>query len=54
MTEFAPGLHAAIGKEVDVSAYDCITGRWSRCFIPDVIAGAEVRIDLESITSGNP
>lgn len=42
MTEFAPGLHAAIGKEVDVSAYDRFTGRWSRLFIPDVIAAAEI------------
>ena len=42
MTEFAPGLHAAIGKDVDVSAYDRFTGRWSRLFVPDVIAAAEV------------
>ena len=42
MTEFAPGLHAAIGKEVDVSAYDRFTGRWSRLFVPDVIAAAEI------------
>ena len=42
MTEFAPGLHAAIGKDVDVSAYDRFTGRWSRLFIPDVIAAAEI------------
>ena len=42
MTEFAPGLHAAIGKDVDVSAYDRFTGRWSRLFVPDVIAAAQV------------
>jgi hypothetical protein len=42
MTEFAPGLHAAIGKEVDVSAYDRFTGRWSRLFVPDGIAAAEI------------
>jgi ubiquinone/menaquinone biosynthesis C-methylase UbiE/uncharacterized protein YbaR (Trm112 family) len=42
MTEFAPGLHAATGKEVDVSAYDRFTGRWSRLFVPDVIAAAEI------------
>ena len=42
MTEFAPGLHAAIGKDVDVSAYDRFTGRWSRLFVPDVIAAAEI------------
>jgi ubiquinone/menaquinone biosynthesis C-methylase UbiE/uncharacterized protein YbaR (Trm112 family) len=42
MTEFAPGLHAAIGKEVDASAYDRFTGRWSRLFVPDVIGAAEI------------
>ena len=42
MTEFAPGLHAAIGKDVDVSAYDRFTGRWSRLFVPDVIAAADI------------
>ena len=42
MTEFAPGLHAAVGKEVDVSAYDRFTGRWSRLFVPDTIAAAEI------------
>jgi len=42
VTKFAPGLHAAIGKEVDVAAYDRFTGRWSRLFIPDVLAAAEV------------
>ena len=42
MAEFAPGLHAAIGKDVDVSAYDRFTGRWSRLFVPDVIAAAEI------------
>jgi ubiquinone/menaquinone biosynthesis C-methylase UbiE/uncharacterized protein YbaR (Trm112 family) len=43
MPEFAPGLHAAIGKDVDVSAYDRFTGRWSRLFVPDVIAAAGIR-----------
>jgi len=43
MTEFAPGLHAAIGKDVDVAAYDRFTGRWSRLFVPDVIAAAEIQ-----------
>jgi len=42
MTEFAPGLHAALGKDVDISAYDRFAGRWSRLFIPDVIAAAEI------------
>src|SRR6476659_9074485 len=42
VAEFAPGLHAAIGKDVDVSAYDRFTGRWSRLFVPDVIAAADV------------
>jgi len=42
MAEFAPGLHAAIGKDVDVSAFDRFTGRWSRLFVPDVIAAAGI------------
>jgi ubiquinone/menaquinone biosynthesis C-methylase UbiE len=42
MTEFAPGLHAATGQNVDVSAYDRFVGRWSRLFVPAVIAAAEI------------
>ena len=43
MTEFAPGLHARAGVEVDASAYERFTGRWSRLFVSSVIAAAGVR-----------
>jgi len=39
---FGPGLHAAIGRRVDRSAYDRYVGRWSRLFVPAVLAAAEV------------
>jgi ubiquinone/menaquinone biosynthesis C-methylase UbiE len=39
---FGAGFHAAPGKAVDASAYDCWTGRWSRLFIPAVLAAAAV------------
>jgi ubiquinone/menaquinone biosynthesis C-methylase UbiE/uncharacterized protein YbaR (Trm112 family) len=42
MTDFGPGLHAAPGRAVDVAAYDRYLGRWSRLFVPDVIAGATI------------
>jgi len=45
VTEFAPGLHARAGVEVDTSAYERFTGRWSRLFVPSVIAAAGVRSD---------
>ena len=41
-TGFAAGFHAAPGKAVDASAYDGWTGRWSRLFIPAVLAAAAV------------
>src|SRR5215475_7585888 len=43
VTEFAPGLHARAGVKVDTSAYERFTGRWSRLFVPSVIAAAGVR-----------
>jgi ubiquinone/menaquinone biosynthesis C-methylase UbiE len=43
VTEFAPGLHARAGEAVDSSAYDRYVGRWSRLFVPRVIAAAQVR-----------
>jgi len=43
VTEFAPGLHARAGVEVDASAYERFTGRWSRLFVSSVIAAAGVR-----------
>src|SRR5215475_13238660 len=39
---FGAGFHAAPGKTVDASAYDRWTGRWSRLFIPAVLAAAAV------------
>jgi ubiquinone/menaquinone biosynthesis C-methylase UbiE len=39
---FGPGLHAAVGRRVDRSAYDRYIGRWSRLFVPAVLAAAEV------------
>jgi len=41
-TDFAPGLHIAAGRAADVDAYDRWTGRWSRLFVPSVLAAAEV------------
>jgi hypothetical protein len=39
---FGAGLHATIGRAVDPSAYDRYLGRWSRLFVPAVLAAAEV------------
>lgn len=39
---FGPGLHTAVGRRVDRSAYDRYIGRWSRLFVPAVLAAAEV------------
>lgn len=41
-TTFGAGFHATPGKAVDASAYDRWTGRWSRLFIPAVLAAAAV------------
>jgi ubiquinone/menaquinone biosynthesis C-methylase UbiE len=41
-TNFGPGFHVAPGRAVDTSAYDRWTGRWSRLFVPAVLAAAEV------------
>jgi ubiquinone/menaquinone biosynthesis C-methylase UbiE len=41
-TTFGAGFHAAPGKAVDASVYDRWTGRWSRLFIPAVLAAAAV------------
>jgi ubiquinone/menaquinone biosynthesis C-methylase UbiE len=40
---YGAGFHAQPGKAVDASAYDRWTGRWSRLFIPDVLAAATVK-----------
>src|SRR2546425_5053149 len=39
---FGPGLHAAVGRPVDAAAYERYLGRWSRLFVPAVLAAAEV------------
>jgi ubiquinone/menaquinone biosynthesis C-methylase UbiE len=41
-TEHAPGLHVVTGKAVDASAYDRWIGRWSRLFVPSLLAAAQV------------
>ena len=43
MTELAPGLHARAGQDVDSAAYESFVGRWSRLFMPTVIAAADVQ-----------
>src|SRR5262250_2298074 len=39
---FGAGLHTAAGQRVDDSAYYQYIGRWSRLFVPAVLAAAEV------------
>jgi ubiquinone/menaquinone biosynthesis C-methylase UbiE len=39
---FGSGLHVAPGRAVDTSAYDRYIGRWSRLFVPAVLAAAEI------------
>jgi ubiquinone/menaquinone biosynthesis C-methylase UbiE len=41
-SNFAPGLHVAVGRPVDISAYESYIGRWSRLFVPSVLAAAEI------------
>src|SRR5262249_7308779 len=41
-TGFGAGFHVAPGKAVDASAYERWTGRWSRLFVPAVLAAAAV------------
>jgi SAM-dependent methyltransferase len=41
-TSFGPGFHVAAGRAVDTSAYERYIGRWSRLFVPAVLAAAEV------------
>jgi hypothetical protein len=41
-TNFGAGFHVAPGRAVDASAYDRFTGRWSRLFVPTVLAAAEL------------
>jgi ubiquinone/menaquinone biosynthesis C-methylase UbiE len=39
---FGAGLHAAAGRPVDAPAYEQYLGRWSRLFVPALLAAAEV------------
>ena len=41
-TNFGAGFHATPGRAVDTLAYDRYIGRWSRLFVPAVLAAAEV------------
>lgn len=38
---FGAGLHVTAGRAVDASSYDRYVGRWSRLFVPTVLAAAE-------------
>jgi len=53
-TGFGAGFHALPGKAVDASAYDGWTGRWSRLFIPAVLAAAamEPRFRVLDVSTG--
>jgi ubiquinone/menaquinone biosynthesis C-methylase UbiE len=39
---FGPGFHAAADRRVDVDAYDNYLGRWSRLFVPTLLAAAAI------------
>lgn len=39
---FGSGFHVLPGRAVDTSAYDQFVGRWSRLFVPAVLAAAEL------------
>src|SRR5215469_1216903 len=41
-TNFGTGFHAPPGRAVDTEAYDRYIGRWSRLFVPAVLAAAKV------------
>ena len=41
-TNFGAGFHVVPGRAVDTSAYDQYIGRWSRLFVPAVLAAAEI------------
>jgi SAM-dependent methyltransferase len=40
--DFGAGFHVAPGSDVDVQAYEAWTGRWSRLFVPSVLAAARI------------
>ena len=39
---WGPGMHAPRGRRVDASAYEEYIGRWSRLFVPALLAAAEI------------
>jgi len=41
-TDYAPGLHVVTGQPVSTSAYDRWVGRWSRLFVPSLLAATKV------------
>jgi ubiquinone/menaquinone biosynthesis C-methylase UbiE len=41
-TSFGRGLHTAPGRSVSLSAYESYLGRWSRLFVPSLLAAAEI------------
>ena len=41
--KWGAGLHTAIGARVDGEAYEHYIGRWSRLFVPALLAAAEIR-----------
>jgi len=43
-TTLAPGFHFAPGQPIDSTAYDHWVGRWSRLFVPEVLAAAGVQV----------
>src|SRR6267154_4722452 len=45
-TELAAGLHVPAEGGVDSSAYDQWVGRWSRLFVPAVLAAGDLRPGL--------
>jgi ubiquinone/menaquinone biosynthesis C-methylase UbiE len=42
--DFGPGFHARAERPVDIDAYDQYIGRWSRLFVPVLLAAVEVTV----------
>jgi ubiquinone/menaquinone biosynthesis C-methylase UbiE len=40
--DYGRGLHVQTGRSVNIAAYDGYVGRWSRLFVPAVLAAAEI------------
>ena len=41
-TDYAPGLHVVAGRTTNALAYEGWVGRWSRLFVPSLLAAAQV------------